>query len=202
MSSLDRKRELNKARKRDEIVQVATRLFSEQGYASTTMSAIALEVGGSKATLWAHFPSKEDLFAAVIEMHLNTFANDVDDVFRGQTFSTLAFRRVCLLVIDCLLRENSILVYRLMVSEGARFTEISKMFYDHGPAKLRTAIATFFATCFDQVATARLTDCTIAAVTGHSTDLLLRVRSWTEVEHEDFVNDLASSLAFSAFHDG
>lgn len=31
------------------------------------MSSIAGQVGGSKTTLWAYFPSKEDLFAAVVD---------------------------------------------------------------------------------------------------------------------------------------
>jgi AcrR family transcriptional regulator len=67
MTDMIGKRQLNKARKREAIVQVATRAFLENGYAATSMSAIADELGGSKATLWAHFSSKEELFAAVID---------------------------------------------------------------------------------------------------------------------------------------
>src|SRR3546814_8550524 len=44
-----------------------TTLFRSRGYAATTMSAIAADVGGSKATLWNHFKSKDDLFAELVK---------------------------------------------------------------------------------------------------------------------------------------
>src|SRR3546814_18820177 len=36
-------------------------------FGATTMSSIAALVGGSKTTLWTYFPSKEELFAAVVD---------------------------------------------------------------------------------------------------------------------------------------
>jgi len=52
--------------KRREIVEAAASLFVEQGYERTSMSAISERVGGSKATLYGYFPSKEDLLRAVL----------------------------------------------------------------------------------------------------------------------------------------
>ena len=51
---------------------------------------IADELGGSKATLWAHFPSKRDLFTAVVEDQVSQFALAIDDVLTGRTFSNAA----------------------------------------------------------------------------------------------------------------
>jgi AcrR family transcriptional regulator len=53
--------------KRQEIVEIAARLFEELGYERTSMSAIAARVGGSKATLYGYFPSKEELLSAVLD---------------------------------------------------------------------------------------------------------------------------------------
>lgn len=53
--------------KRREIVTVAAELFVELGYEHTSMSAISERVGGSKATLYGYFPSKEDLLRAVLD---------------------------------------------------------------------------------------------------------------------------------------
>jgi AcrR family transcriptional regulator len=61
--------------KKQEIVTVAARLFEELGYERTSMSAIAARVGGSKATLYAYFPSKEDLLRAVLDHDVNEEAN-------------------------------------------------------------------------------------------------------------------------------
>lgn len=55
-------------RRRDRIVEVATDVFFEEGYAAATMQAVAQRLGGSKATLYAYFPSKEDLFEAIIRV--------------------------------------------------------------------------------------------------------------------------------------
>src|SRR3546814_7802383 len=55
------------AARRKAFVDAARELFFANGYAGTTMSSIASKVGGSKTTLWTYFPSKEDLFAAVVD---------------------------------------------------------------------------------------------------------------------------------------
>ena len=49
------------------IQAVALRLFSEQGYESTSMRQIAEELGFTKAALYYHFKSKEDIVRALME---------------------------------------------------------------------------------------------------------------------------------------
>jgi AcrR family transcriptional regulator len=51
--------------KRDEIVRVAAQLFQENGFERTSMSMISERLGGSKATLYGYFKSKEELLEAV-----------------------------------------------------------------------------------------------------------------------------------------
>jgi len=52
--------------KRREIVQVASDLFHDNGYERTSMSMISEKLGGSKATLYGYFSSKEELLAATL----------------------------------------------------------------------------------------------------------------------------------------
>ena len=56
--------------KRDEIVQIASELFEQLGYDRCSMAALAERVGGSKATLYGYFPSKEDLLRAVLQCQI------------------------------------------------------------------------------------------------------------------------------------
>ncbi|BAK66538.1 putative TetR family transcriptional regulator [Sphingobium sp. SYK-6] len=65
-SRISGRREARRLDRRDMILSVAQAYFLAHGYAGTTMSGIAAEVGGSKGTLWNHFPSKEELFTAVL----------------------------------------------------------------------------------------------------------------------------------------
>src|SRR5256885_7781904 len=54
-------------RRRDEILDEATRLFAERGYEGTSMADLAERVGLRKASLFHHFASKEVLYGAVLE---------------------------------------------------------------------------------------------------------------------------------------
>jgi AcrR family transcriptional regulator len=53
--------------KRAEIVRVASEAFDELGYDRCSMAEISERLGGSKATLYGYFCSKEDLLRAVLQ---------------------------------------------------------------------------------------------------------------------------------------
>ena len=61
--------------KKQEIIRIAAELFDELGYERTSMSAIATRVGGSKATLYNYFASKEDLLRSVLDRDVNEEAD-------------------------------------------------------------------------------------------------------------------------------
>jgi AcrR family transcriptional regulator len=52
--------------KREEIIRIAAELFQENGFERTSMSMISERLGGSKATLYGYFKSKEQLLLAVV----------------------------------------------------------------------------------------------------------------------------------------
>lgn len=58
--------------KRQAILETAAQAFMELGYERTSMSEIAARMGGSKATLYGYFPSKEDLFVQVCDHMVET----------------------------------------------------------------------------------------------------------------------------------
>lgn len=51
---------------REEILDAAAQLFSEQGYAGTSTRAIALAVGIKQASLYYHFANKEQILAELL----------------------------------------------------------------------------------------------------------------------------------------
>jgi AcrR family transcriptional regulator len=53
--------------RRQQIVRVALRLFSERGFRGTTTKEIAHAAGVSEAIIFRHFATKEDLYAAIID---------------------------------------------------------------------------------------------------------------------------------------
>jgi AcrR family transcriptional regulator len=49
------------------IIESAAKLFSQRGFRGTTTREVAQAVGVSEATVFKHFATKEDLYAAIIE---------------------------------------------------------------------------------------------------------------------------------------
>ena len=62
--------------KRQAILENAYRLFRAHGFDGTSMAHITSEVGGSKATLYSHFPSKEELFVECMMAALEDYMSD------------------------------------------------------------------------------------------------------------------------------
>jgi AcrR family transcriptional regulator len=61
---------------REKILATATRLFSEQGYESTSLSQVAREAGVSKALIFWHFDSKEKLYRIALRKTLEAYYID------------------------------------------------------------------------------------------------------------------------------
>ena len=61
--------------KRQQIINVASQLFQELGYERTSMALISERLGGSKATLYGYFKSKEELLQSVLVYDVTTEAD-------------------------------------------------------------------------------------------------------------------------------
>lgn len=188
------KREINRLRKRANIVSAARDSFLQQGYAATSMTAIADRLRCSKATMWSHFASKEDLFIAVVDELVSEFARDLDEVLTSQPFSIPTLRRASVRFLDCLMREPSIMLFRLVLSEGERFPEIAEAFYERGPAFVRKSVCAFFATHFAREDARLLTRVLVSALTGFRSDMLLRPVKPSAADREAFVDELIALI--------
>jgi AcrR family transcriptional regulator len=61
---------------RDEILRAATQMFATRGFHETSMSEVAKAAGVSKALIFWHFKTKEDLFFAVLSRLLQPYVID------------------------------------------------------------------------------------------------------------------------------
>lgn len=131
------RRAARKADRRRTIIEVAERSFLERGYAQTSMSTIAAELGGSKTTLWSYFPSKEELFAAVLDGMIADFERKLDEALMpggGTAAVLLRFGRV---ILEKMMSPTSIALHRLLVSEAERVPTMGQAFAERGPDRLR-----------------------------------------------------------------
>ncbi len=57
---------LKAPQRREQLIEVATKLFARNGYEATTTAAIALAAGVSEPILYRHFKNKQELFVAIV----------------------------------------------------------------------------------------------------------------------------------------
>ncbi|MEJ7927883.1 TetR/AcrR family transcriptional regulator [Sphingobium sp. AN641] len=134
------RREARRQDRRDAILAVAAQSFLTNGYAGTTMSAIAATLGGSKGTLWSYFPCKEALFAAFLERATAAYRGRLSEIFDpcGDLRATLT--RFCASLMERVMTPETIALHRLVVAESGRFPEIGRIYYERGPRITQTML--------------------------------------------------------------
>jgi AcrR family transcriptional regulator len=131
--------------KREEILEVARAAFLELGYERTSMAEIATRVGGSKATLYGYFPSKEALFMAIIEQLAERYISPaLAELEQGAAETDLrtALRRFGEQFLAFVSTQESVATYRMVISQAAH-SDIGQAFFDAGPDQIDAALARY-----------------------------------------------------------
>ncbi|UUL82347.1 TetR/AcrR family transcriptional regulator [Sphingomonas qomolangmaensis] len=145
MAKPQTRRDQNREARRAAIVSAAREAFLEHGYAATSMSTIATQLGGSKGTLWAYFPSKEDLFAAVLDEVTSNFRQNLDDTLRPEREYHATLLDFAERFLRKMLDPDSIRLHRLIIGESGRFPEIGRLFYARGPQIVMERLSRYIA---------------------------------------------------------
>ena len=115
--------------KREQILQGATCVFLQHGYAGTSMDRVAAEAGVSKQTIYSHFQDKEGLFTALIERVTTRqlkleFGSEPS--FEGEP--AILLRRIAEAYLTKMDDQEFIDLFRVVVAEAARFPELAQLF--------------------------------------------------------------------------
>lgn len=135
------KREARKQDRRQAIVAAARRSFLEEGYAATSMSGLLSELGGSKATLWSYFRSKEELFAAVIEDVTADFREELERGLLASADLETTLCSFCLGFMRKTSHPDAVAAWRLITGESGRFPELGRIFYERAAMRVEQALA-------------------------------------------------------------
>jgi AcrR family transcriptional regulator len=129
--------------KRLAILKAASEVFQEMGFEGASMSDIRARTGGSKATLYNYFPSKEKLFFEVmhqaktheLEKTVGTLNAEADDL--KQELVHFGQRFLCVLY-----SPEAMAVRHLTIAESRR-SESGKLSFERAVAPLEKQVAQF-----------------------------------------------------------
>ncbi|MFD0667123.1 TetR/AcrR family transcriptional regulator [Ramlibacter sp. MAHUQ-53] len=123
------KRERRKQARPGELLGAALELFVEKGYAATRVEEVAARAGVSKGTLFIYYPSKVDLFKAVVSETIAGRMAEWDAEFATYTGPTADMVRHCLRSWwERIGATRACGITKLMLSEARNFPELAEFY--------------------------------------------------------------------------
>ncbi|MCW5721154.1 MAG: TetR family transcriptional regulator [Devosia sp.] len=111
---------------RDQLIDVAARVFDEKGYDRFSMADIANAVGLGRSAIYHYFSSKDEILAAIVEAEALTPSHHLKTLSAESGLSATEWLRRA--IVDGIVRR---------LSSGSRFVTLSRL-EDQIPGDLRT----------------------------------------------------------------
>jgi len=120
--------------RRRHYLEIAFELFTAHGFHGVSIDQIVSAAGGSKATLYRYFSSKEELFEAIIVDLTEATVEDrsVDQLAALDLEEGL--RTIGHATARAALSEQATVFFRLAAGELNRFPRLARVFFERGPA--------------------------------------------------------------------
>jgi len=125
------------------MIEAAYRLFMERGYGAVSVDDVIREAGGSKATLYKFFGSKEGLMRAVVESLADRMLREIDVQFPSGRSVRESLLQIGGVLVELALSENAITQQRHAVAHARAFPDVSRIWFDSGPNRTMEGIAAF-----------------------------------------------------------
>jgi Transcriptional regulator len=123
-------------------MNAAWKIFSENGYERTSMDSVVALCGGSKATLYSHFNSKEELLREIILDRTSELASSVYEPFDEDGEVTEQLQKFGERYLNLLLNTDIIELYRLATAQGS-CSEFGRAVYERGFKMEWCAVSTY-----------------------------------------------------------
>jgi TetR/AcrR family transcriptional repressor of mexJK operon len=118
--------------KRQAILDAARRTFIANGYSGASMEAIAEAAPVSKPTLYSHFHSKQELFAAVIAGQCEALLNTLSRVQTERLEPVAGLKAIARALVELIYADEALKLYRLIIAEQQHFPELGELVYRSG----------------------------------------------------------------------
>lgn len=127
----------------DTILNAARSVFLAHGFSAATTDMIQREARVSKSTVYATWPTKEALFAAVIQRECGQFANSLRHMEFESEDITRSLIRLARAYLGLVVSPTGLALYRVIVAEAPRFPELGRTFFAAGPEVVASIVGQF-----------------------------------------------------------
>ena len=112
-----------------EIIAAALETFAERGFAATRLDDIAERAGVTRGTLYLYFPSKEDLFKAVVRQAIvPVIARGEAMLGQSQESSSALLAKILLMIPGVVADSPVSAMPKLMISEARNFPDLAQFY--------------------------------------------------------------------------
>jgi TetR/AcrR family transcriptional regulator len=123
------KRERRKEARPGELLDAALDLFVEKGFAATRAEEVAARAGVSKGTLFLYFPSKEELFKAVVRENISGRFQEWNQEFQTFEGTSADMVRYCMKIWwERVGATKASGITKLMISEARNFPDLAAFY--------------------------------------------------------------------------
>ncbi|MDB5985188.1 MAG: TetR/AcrR family transcriptional regulator [Nevskia sp.] len=126
------------------LLKTAQQVFLERGYEGASIEEIMRRVGGSKASLYSYFGSKEGLFFEILVAQTEAFMQELRIPETADDDLEKTLRRIGTTFLKVMLDEQRRGLFRIMIAETSRLPpELIQRFFDFGPHRGRKAFSRY-----------------------------------------------------------
>jgi AcrR family transcriptional regulator len=149
--------------RRRAFLDAARDVFLAQGFEAASVNEVVRIAGGSLATLYGQFGSKEGLFLAMVEDAIGQVLAPMGEVAASHRPLRDGLSVIGETFLEAVLRPGAVALYRIVMSEGAKFPDVVRNYQALGPDRVRGVVRAYLEER-KQAGELREVDCDAAAM--------------------------------------
>lgn len=121
--------------RREHLLDIAAEVFLERGYKNAKVSEIANRAGASKTTLYARYPTKAELFVAVITRRTRAWQESFAEILVPGKPLEKVLEEFGARLLRTMSHPEKRALYKVFVAESSYFPKLARRFWEVGPKR-------------------------------------------------------------------
>jgi AcrR family transcriptional regulator len=129
--------------RRRAFLDAAREVFLAQGLAAASVNDVVRIAGGSLATLYQQFGSKEGLFLAMFEERIERMVQPLAEVSGSGLPLEEGLQKIGEMFLGGFTKPEAYSIYRIVIAEGRNYPEVAHRYMEMGPLRIRAIVRAY-----------------------------------------------------------